>query len=617
MKKRALTLLASFAAAVPAVFFSTTSSAAGSITCATPTSSAGGATNGVISADTPSSDSTRLFASGSTFKVVFVTAASASDTVVWSMQDQLGNIRGSGSFAVARGARTSTLSCQSTVAGYFALTATLRRSGGTLPQAGTRPMGIATFGILPNLASIIPAVSFARQEQHRFGMQGFNDNGPMLTKLGISQTIDDRELSAMEPNAPNTWTPSLGDLDPFYTNGQIMRLIRLDGIPAWASPTGGFQDDTNAPTDLGYYQNYMARVGADSAAIRRAYFPRQQNDYYQVTWEPQWADSTANFVAMYAAVYNGLHSTDPNAVVMGTTNVFPANCVTECTQGYLASYVPLGLGNYIDGVTTHGYYNAGTFAAHPPEQYDTDPNPANVANALDQQMRALRAQMQSFKPNMRLWVTELGFSYDAGAAYGPTYPPANQLYGQAAVATRAHLIMLGEGAQVTYFFYGADYPADIGQGTFFDLSDPQGQYGASNVSPKPEAMAFAALTRVLDGTQTLGHLNGLPSMVYGYAFQQLNGGAVITALWTHNNNVWPTSAGTYSSTYSTSYSLPVNSAGTSGNVTVIDMMGNPTSVTYSNGVVRLTLTESPIYVVSSNAAALQGKYTAPIGYTGQ
>ena len=547
----------------------------------------------------------------------FVTAATSADTVVWSMQDQLGNIKGSGSFAVASGTRTSTLSCQSSSAGYFAITATLSHSGGTLPQFGTRPTGIATFGILPNLSSTIPAVSYAHQEQHRFGMQGFNDNGAMLTALGISQTIDDRELSAMEPNAANTWTPSLSDLDPFYTNGKIMRLIRLDGIPGWASPTGAFQDDTNAPSNETYYQNYMARVGTDSAAIRQQYFPNQQYNYYQVTWEPQWVDSTANFVAMYAAAYKGLHSTDPNAVVMGTTNVFPANCSAQCTQGYLATYASLGLGNYIDGVTTHGYYNAGTFAGHPPEQYDTDPNPANVANALDQQMRSLRSQMQLVKPNMRLWMTELGITYDAGAAYGPSYPPANQLYGQAAVALRAHLIILGEGAQVTYFFYGSDYPADVGIGTFFDLADPQGQYGATNLSPKPEALAFAALTRVLDGTQTLGRLNGLPSMVYGYAFQQLNSGPVIAALWTHNNSNWPTSSGTYSSTYSTTYALTVNSTGTNGTVSVIDMMGNVSSVSYTNGVANLALTESPIYVVLANANAIQGKYTAPVGYTGQ
>ncbi|CAB3787038.1 hypothetical protein [Paraburkholderia caffeinilytica] len=157
----------------------------------------------------------------------------------------------------------------------------------------------------------------------------------------------------------------------------------------------------------------------------------------------------------------------------------------------------------------------------------------------------------------------------------------------------------------------------MGIGTFFDLADPQGQYGATNLSPKPEALAFAALTRVIDGTQTLGRVNRLPSMVYGYTFQQLNAGAVIVALWTHNNASWPTSSGTYSSTYSTSYALTVNSTGTNGNVSVIDMMGNASSASYTNGVANLTLTESPIYIALANTNAIQGKYTAPVGYTGQ
>jgi hypothetical protein len=320
---------------------------------------------------------------------------------------------------------------------------------------------------------------------------------------------------------------------------------------------------------------------------------------------------------MYAAAYKGLHATDPNAVVMGTASPFPAKCPGNCTSGYLQTHAALGLGQYIDGVATHGYYGGYNNPKHPPEQYDTDPNPTNRADALDQQMRTLRAQMQSVKPNMRLWATEFGVSYDEGTAYGPHSPTANQLYAQAAVAVRGHLIVLGEGAQVTYFFFGPDYPREVGFGTFFDIEHPQGAYAATKFSPKPEALAFAAMTRIIDGTQTLGHLNGLPSMVYGYAFQQLGGGKVITALWTHNNAAWPTSTGSYSPTYSTNYSLTVNSPKTNGTVTVLDMMGNPTQVAYTNGVVNLTLTESPIYVVSSNASVIRANVTAPVGYTGQ
>ena len=177
--------------------------------------------------------------------------------------------------------------------------------------------------------------------------------------------------------------------------------------------------------------------------------------------------------------------------------------------------------------------------------------------------------------------------------------------------------MLGEGAQVTYFFFGADYPSEVGYGTFFDIVDPKGSYTPKAVSPKPQAMAFAAMTRIVDGTQTLGRLNGLPKQVYGYVFQQLGGGAVITALWTHDNANWPTSAGTYSPTAGVNYSLKVDSAGTKGTVTVLDMMGNPSTVRYADGIVDLALTESPIYVVSKNASVMTAQVTAPIGYTGQ
>ncbi|WP_233217243.1 hypothetical protein [Trinickia dabaoshanensis] len=588
----------------------------GAVTCSAPTTSTGGTPNGLITADVVSADRTRLFPQSSAFAISFVSAAPAADQVSWTVQDDLGNIKGSGHFPVPGGTQTSTISCTSTTSGYFAITATLTNAGGTLPHLGTRPTGIATFGVLPNLSGVLPAVSYAHQDQHRFGMQGLNGFTAMLTKLGVSRVIDDRQMSSMEPNGPNTWTPGTSYVSTMYKGGSIMRLVRLDGIPAWASPTGAYEDDTNAPTDLSYYQSYMGRVGTDTEAMRKTYFPNQQSNYYQVTWEPNWKDSSANFIALYKAVYTGLHATDPNAVVMGTTSPNPGACAW-CEGGQLQTYGALGLGQYIDGVSTHSYYSSDPSPSQPPEQYDTDSNPANVARALDQRMRALRSQMQALKPNMRLWSSEVGISYDPGSAYGPNFPSGNQLYAQAAVAARTHLIVLGEGAQVTYFFYGADYPTEVGFGSFFDMVNPQGSWSAQTVSPKPEAMAFAALTNIIDGTQTLGRLNGLPTMAYGYAFQQLGGGSVITALWTHNNANWPTTAGSYSPTASMTYSLKVDNAGTNGTVTVLDMMGNPYTVGYANGVVNLTLTESPIYVVSNNASVMSAQVTAPIGYTGQ
>jgi hypothetical protein len=580
------------------------------LSCTSPATSAGtgGAT---ISADTPSADGTRIFANGSNFNLVFNTNAPAADTLNWAVTDTLGKVAASGSTPVASGAKSVTFNCTSTLAGYFAATGTLAQNGGQLPQAGTRPVGIATFGVTPDLSAVIPAVTYARQEQHRFGMQGANDNGPLLAALGISSTIDDRELSSMEPNGPNTFNPSADNLDPFYKSGNVMRLIRLDGIPAWASTTGAFQDDTNPPADLSYYQNYMTRVGTESNTIRTTYFPTQASNYYQVTWEPNqmWADTDANFVAMYKAVYQGIHSTDPHAVVMGPADAFPS-----LTTSHLQRLASLGFGQYIDAVATHGYYDAGTSPSHPPERYDSDPSTAD--GSLRGQMRNLRAEMATdYRTGMKLLSTEAGISYDLGRSYGPNYPSANVLYAQAAVAARMHIITLGEGANQTYVFYGADYPGEVGYGTFFDLNDAQGAFGATNISPKPVAMAISAMTHTLDGTTTLGPVNGTPDGVYAYAFQQVGNGAVITALWTHSNNVWSAATG-FSSTYSVPYSLAVDAPGTSGTVKVVDMMGNASSANYINGTLTLNLTESPVYVVSNNGSVAQANSTVPVGYVG-
>ncbi|MEZ0602691.1 hypothetical protein ACAX43_11160 [Paraburkholderia sp. IW21] len=580
------------------------------LSCTSPAISAGSG-SATLSADTPSTDGTRIFAAGSTFQLAFTTNVPNADTLNWAVTDTVGRVAASGSTAVPNGSKTITLNCTSTLAGYFAATGTLAQNGGQLPQAGTRPVGIATFGVAPDLSGVIPAVTYARQEQHRFGMQGANDNGPLLASLGISSTIDDRQLSTMEPNGQNTFNPSGNNLDPFYKTGNVMRLIRLDGIPAWASSTGAFQDDSSVPANLSYYQNYMSRVGTESNAIRTAYFPTQSANYYQVTWEPNqfWTDTDANFIALYQSAYQGIHSTDPHAVVMGPTDAFPSLTTTR-----LKRLAPLGFGQYIDAVATHGYYDAGTSPAHPPERYDSDPSTAS--GSLRGQMRDLRAEMAAdYRPGMKLFSTEAGISYDLGTSYGPNYPTANVLYAQAAVAARMHIITLGEGADQTYVFYGADYPGEVGYGTFFDLNDAQGAFGATNLSPKPVAMAISAMTHTLDGTTTLGPVNGTPTGVYAYAFQQVGNGAVITALWAHNNTVWNASAG-FSSTYGVSYSLTVDAPGTSGTVKVLDMMGNATSANYSNGTLTLNLTESPVYVVSNNASVARANATVPVGYVG-
>jgi hypothetical protein len=595
--------------------------------CAAPSSQVRAGANGdLLEADTPS-DGTRLFAADQRFALVFTARPTQNDTLNWQIRDSWNAVRASGHFPVAAGGTLSTLSCASTVAGYFAVSASLERAHGQLEARGTRPAGIATFGVLPDTSAALPAVRFPYEDLHRFGGQGTayiapgqhccDGDGyrPVYTALGLSWANDNRNWYMEEPKKAGTFDPSSKQLIPYFRRGDIMRLIQLDGIPQWASPTGK-ETHSYAPTSLAQMKDYMAKVGAESNRTRMTYFPKQRDNYYQVTWEPDadgglpWRDTDANFIAMYKAVWEGIHQTDPHAVVMGVTYASVQANVT-----WMRRLGPQGIGRYMDGMTVHGYYDIGTTPSHPPERVTDSGNQGTVPGALPAAMRALRHELRQYlKPGAPLFVTETGISYDIGQAYGKSYPGANVLYAQAAVVARTHLILLGEGADMTYIFYLADMPeAAAGYGVFFELDHPQGAFGAARISPKPAALAVAAMTRIIDGTDTLGPLKGLPKGVYAYAFRRLGRGKIVTALWTHDNDTWNAKTG-FSASQSADYRLRVDAPGRSGEVVVFDMMGNASSLPYRDGFARLKLSPTPIYVVSTNAEVFKDAVTTPEGY---
>jgi len=90
---------------------------------------------------------------------------------------------------------------------------------------------------------------------------------------------------------------------------------------------------------------------------------------------------------------------------------------------------------------------------------------------------------------MKLFVTEAGASYDPGMTYGPTVPSQNQLFAHAAVGARAQSLAGRRRAGVDPLLR-CGYPGEPGYGTFFDLNNAQGAFGASNLSREPEALAL-------------------------------------------------------------------------------------------------------------------------------
>ncbi|MGT2470890.1 hypothetical protein [Paraburkholderia terrae] len=80
-----------------------------------------------------------MFPSGASFPLVFTTNTSNADTLNWSINDTTGRVAASGSFAVPGGAATTTLTCNSTLAGYFAVAGSLKAGGGALPRPARVP----------------------------------------------------------------------------------------------------------------------------------------------------------------------------------------------------------------------------------------------------------------------------------------------------------------------------------------------------------------------------------------------------------------------------------------------------------------------------------------------
>jgi hypothetical protein len=275
---------------------------------------------------------------------------------------------------------------------------------------------------------------------------------------------------------------------------------------------------------------------------------------------------------------------------MGPATQGPVTC-----GQWLTRLAPLGFAKYLDAVSCHGYYTIAASSSKPPESAD-----------LPSQIQGLRKAMVSVMPaGTKLFVTETGISYPEGSKYSASYPTTEVLTEHAEAVVRTHLIMLGEGVDTSFLFYSADFAQNVGFGMYFNLSMAANNFNSPNIGPKPAALAVAAATRLIDGSRSLGALANLPSGGYGYSFALADKAHVMTALWAHN--------GSFNA--STSYSLQLDAPGTSGSVVVFDAMGNPQSAQYSNGVLQVTLSEMPIYVMSSNVSILQGQTRAPEGYS--
>ena len=160
---------------------------------------------------------------------------------------------------------------------------------------------------------------------------------------------------------------------------------------------------------------------------------------------------------------------------------------------------------------------------------------------------------------------------------------------------RAQLFMLGEGMGMSNIYYPADHgrkdgPPDVGDyGLMSNLDLGPWRYAPRRVSPRPVAPAIAAATRFTEGHRATGCLEGCfgkTSLGYSYATAE---DECVIAVWDWGGE--PSVA-----------ELNVGH----GEIVVADIMGNERTVKTKDGVLTLTLGESPQYVLDPDPA-LWGK----------
>jgi len=460
-------------------------------------------------------------------------------------------------------------------AGYYAVSATLKSSGAVLAAIGTRPVGISTFGIMPS----IQALPLSTPDESRFGIQGTamlvggDPYEPFLGLLGAHWVIDRQQWARMEPNYPGQFTGALDDTFHYEALDHLSVIADCSNAPVWAFNPGKSKEKfggDQVPDKLDDYATFLTKMAARQAALRANGSLLQQQGYYEVTWEPDahFKASDADMVRLYQAAYPALHKGDPKAVVMG-----PAYGILPASIPHLQKLFQLGLGKYLDGIATHTYHGRG------PDNLPGDQMGAPEDFEIIPSMRALREMTKKYlAPGAKIYQTELGMGYPKNAVI-----TADLLRLQADYSIRQHIIVLGEGADVDYFFYTADDSMN-GFGLTFNLHFPVRIYASDMVSPKPLMMASAALTRILEGTKAIGSVNlGVPG-AYAYAFQR--GDKVVLAAWAHPKPV--------------NVTLKINAP----RVTLVNMMGDTREQPISQGALTLNLGQDPVYLMDIPASAM-------------
>ncbi|MFG0248932.1 MAG: hypothetical protein ACF8OB_08600, partial [Phycisphaeraceae bacterium JB051] len=432
-----------------------------------------------------------------------------------------------------------------------------------LRTTGSMPDGYGTFAVMPK------TIEQNRQRMARvgddafLGLHGSHENLDAL--LGVSWKLKGTRLKWVEPNKPADRPDGYAacvkpmikksvPIDPWTKN--IVNLGINLNRPKWA-----ISDTPNVAPGIKRWDIYM-NFFRDYIQVNKHNAQHMKQRIYDLAWEINLNEPGTGIhkpvyhpedvVEIYRRARPILDQEDPGAILAGP-------CCSSPIKNF-AWNIPLfekGLFEFIDAYNCHGYH------APPPEE-------AKIPQTFDN----LCALMKKYNDGkvMDIYITELGYR----SMYGSEDRQADHARWHARVAG----MLKGERIKAYYPFYSYDYTKVVegSWGICYNL-DPKLKFGPKKVSPKAAVPALAVFADQTEGFLPITRLEPLSDDQWGYVYATPDHKKVMGMLW----SVYRQHA----------FVLPV---GDVKQVTVVDIMGRKSTLPAKNGVVKLTLTPSPIYV---------------------
>lgn len=422
----------------------------------------------------------------------------------------------------------------------------------TLPKMGSRPKGCLTYAVFTDWNQR-PKLS---EKDCFFGLQGgaygkwvgahflYSASNPQ-TDPEKSKAYQRRLLTAEFP-IYGTISAEYRFVKPFMTK----EAVAYFSARAKDAPRMPFSIPAGDPVGERHLRESLTAFAAAARASR----PGRRIYEFALECDINSPDPETT-VRTFKVAYAAIHAADPEA------QVYAAGVSNVTKQPYLCKLFDLGLAAYMDGFNIHPY------TAYPPDR-----------NGFVERIREFVKIVRERKGDVPMISTEQGYA-----------APFQEELVQAEGNVRVALILLGEGFSMHCGFWGYDFGND--HYNWFD-----GDYGynynlelrtrrwSGLTSPRPVMPAMSAACLFLDGHRPVAALEDLGETAAGYAYADRNGRCVI-ALWDYGGAP-----------------REVSVAVGRDEIDVADMMGNVTRRKTEGGVLKLTLTGSPCYVLGPDAA---------------